>query len=309
MFGNYVPFLFPQMETYFDIINLCQMPNVLWQVLVDTKAIDITSHQCFYGHYCFLLTDCKYFPNLVWYCPICNSKHSIYEGTIFTRTKTDFPQSLALIYSWANDFPAKYARVQCNVNKNTVTNFYYALSDAASSSVGTMPMIGGPGLTIEVDETLLSHRKYNKGRLLINEQIWVFGGICRETNDIFCIPVQDRTSNTLKQAIYQFIRPGSKIFSDSYKSYHFLDEDTNYIHRTVNHQENFINPVDGTHTQNIERLWRDLKAKKIHSYGIPSHAVDNYCMEFTWKRNNLKNLSPGQKFYRTLQLCGETIFS
>ena len=33
-----------------------------------------------------------------------------------------------------------------------------------------------------------------------------------------------------------------------------------YVHKCVNHSENFVDPDDNTiHTQNIERLWRDLK--------------------------------------------------
>jgi hypothetical protein len=47
--------------------------------------------------------------------------------------------------------------------------------------------IGGPQTTVEVDESMIFKRKYHRGHLL-NAKLkgeWVFGGICRETKQIF----------------------------------------------------------------------------------------------------------------------------
>ena len=43
--------------------------------------------------------------------------------------------------------------------------------------------IGGPGLTVEIEESKFGKRKYNVGRLI--EGQWVFGGICHETPRYF----------------------------------------------------------------------------------------------------------------------------
>lgn len=146
--------------------------------------------------------------------------------------------------------------------------------------------IGGPGMTVEIDETLLSKRKYHTGRLL--QQIWVFGGICRENGHIFMEVVPNRNSDTLISSIHRNIQYGSNIISDMWSGYKSLDDVNQpqpYTHQTVNHIENFVDPVSGANTQIIERGWRDFKEKKMRSNGIPRHKADVYTSEYIWRRN------------------------
>ena len=56
-------------------------------------------------------------------------------------------------------------------------------------------VIGGPGTTVVVDESLFSRRKNHQGRAL--PQKWVFGRISRETRESFMYAVPDRSARTL----------------------------------------------------------------------------------------------------------------
>ena len=56
--------------------------------------------------------------------------------------------------------------------------------------------------------------KNNVGRLL--PEVWVFGGVCRETHERFVFQVPQRDAATLLPIIQQMILPGSTIHSDGW---------------------------------------------------------------------------------------------
>ncbi|EFN85309.1 hypothetical protein EAI_15993, partial [Harpegnathos saltator] len=75
---------------------------------------------------------------------------------------------------------------------------------------------------------------------------------------------------------------GSIIYSDKWRAYDALSNDKNYTHETVNRSVNFVNPETGVYTQNIERLWRDMRAN-IPRYGTRDYYFTHYLAEFLFK--------------------------
>ena len=65
--------------------------------------------------------------------------------------------------------------------------------------------IGGPGTTVEIDESKFGKIQYHKGRYI--EGQWVFGGICHETKTCFLVPVEHRNKETLLPIIRAQILP------------------------------------------------------------------------------------------------------
>ena len=86
----------------------------------------------------------------------------------------------------------------------------------------TQKAIGGLGVEVELDETAISRRKYNRGRLL--KTVWLFGGVERVGKRFFIIPlimereegtapdVVPRSADVLVPHIKQFILPGSVVY-------------------------------------------------------------------------------------------------
>ena len=145
--------------------------------------------------------------------------------------------------------------------------------------------IGGEGVEVEIDETQFVRRKYERGRAV--RDIWLFGGIERVAKKRFVVALigdvgERRDKTTLQGLIKKFIKPKSVIYSDAWGAYRGLEdiEGCGYVHRVINHSENFVDPVDPQiHTQNIERLWRDIKewAKRP---GIRSQYLGQYLARY-----------------------------
>jgi hypothetical protein len=84
---------------------------------------------------------------------------------------------------------------------------------------------------IEIDETHLVKMKAaenKKARPLINQDVWVIGGVSRYTKKIFMIRVPDRKIPTVDWIIKNYILPGTIIMTDSFKSYVNITERHNF---------------------------------------------------------------------------------
>lgn len=167
------------------------------------------------------------------------------------------------------------ALTEWNKNFREVCHWYFALHPVK---------IGGDGVIVEIDETVLSKRKYNRGRLIVNQQ-WFFGGVERGNGRCFLVPVERRDAQTLLPLIQKFIHPGSIILSDCWAAYNHIDKLPElYRHYTVNHSQHFIDPVTGTHTQSIEGTWGHFKNRHKEEHGTARHLFAQYIDLFMWHR-------------------------
>ena len=223
----------------------------------------------------------------IWRCNLktCRTSVTIRDRSFFSHSKIPLGKSLLLIYLWSVNYTAKDAVRETEMSKASVIDWFRFCRDiCVDYFYRNDDTIGGEGIIVEIDESLLSKRNYNRGRLV--GQQWVFGAITRDTPVFQCIVelVPDRSQETLLEVIKRRIRPGSIIMSDCWKSYDCL-EANGYRHYNVNHSENFVNPDDSNiHTQNIENRWNWMK-KFIKKKGtnIQKH-LEDYVLEYLYKR-------------------------
>src|SRR5207237_7144523 len=101
---------------------------------------------------------------------------------------------------------------QSGVSKECAIDWYNKCREVMFMAVENEDIcIGGPGFHVEIDETHLWRRKYGRGRALAHQDLWVFGGICRETKEAFVMLVPDRSGATLWPIIRRKVYPGSII--------------------------------------------------------------------------------------------------
>ena len=75
----------------------------------------------------------------------------------------------------------------------------------------------------------------------------------------------------------------SVIHSDEWPAYHCLGN-IGYQHKTVNHQDNYVDPTSGAHTQGIERSWLDAKIDILQKKrGVPTHHFQSHLDHYCWK--------------------------
>jgi hypothetical protein len=156
--------------------------------------------------------------------------------------------------------------------------------------------MGGPEEVIEIDESLIGKQKNHVGR--VPTGTWIFGMYLRSTKELRLVRCHDnkRDSTTLIPYITQHIKKGSKIISDCWSVYYDNKNkvshltklvDTNgdsydYQHETVNHSENFVDPITGANTQTIECYWRHLKTK-MRKGGISYKNKADHLYEFVYR--------------------------
>lgn len=78
-------------------------------------------------------------------------------------------------------------------------------------------------------------------------QRWVLGILitCYNPPRMIAHYVENRSATTMVPIIQHYVKPGSKVWTDCFRSYAALG--TQYNHQTVNHSQNFVDPVTGKH--------------------------------------------------------------
>jgi hypothetical protein len=231
----------------------------------------------------------------------CNSnecgrtRYSALEGTFFEHTQLTFLALLMIVFFFLHGARASFIVAVTGHAKQTVCDWMrfcrqVIAFDATTDDEGQM--IGGVWvdsdgiewpIIVEVDESKFGKVKYGHGHRV--EGVWVVGGVARTPGrEVFAVSVTDRSADTLKAVLQMYIRPGTHIMTDLWKGYR--DEDLKYLgftHSTVNHSKQYMNPVDGTHTNTVEGTWNGIK-QQIPIRNRTSTFVDDHLLYFIWRR-------------------------
>ena len=103
-------------------------------------------------------------------------------------------------------------------------------------------------------------------------------------NDCRYYVVERRNNATLISIIKRECARGSVIHSNEWAAYGCSEAD-DYRHSTsVNHQENYVNPDTGAHTQGLECSWLDSKVAIMKKKkGVALYLLQGYLDHYCWK--------------------------
>lgn len=211
----------------------------------------------------------------------CRKKIGLRNGTWLSDMKLNFVTVVRFIYCWSKEMVSvQFCEKELGMNYDTTVNWCSFMREVCVDSLerAESKKIGGPGTIVEVDESLLTKRKNNSG------QVWIFGGLCRETGESFLVTIPDRKMETLTQVIKERIAEGSTIFSDSWRSDKTSELDAQGFHHfKVNHNYNFVDSESVDHTQIIKRMWGSAKWRNKKHRGSIKNALDSNLAEFMWR--------------------------
>jgi transposase-like protein len=70
---------------------------------------------------------------------------------------------------------------------------------------------------------------------------------------------------TMIPIIKKVVRAGTTIHTDEWKTYNPLTASEDFKHKKITHRYNFVDPITGVHTQNVEsfnnKIKKDIKAQ------------------------------------------------
>jgi transposase-like protein len=250
--------------------------------------------------FCGLQTYNQHCDGFRWLCNNCKKySQSIRDSSFFAKSHLPIKDILFIMYWWSAQHSQASLMHETGFARQTVIDWYNFCRDICISWNNRNPVeIGGfddnghPTI-VEVDETVIYKRKYQRGRCC--KQRWLFGGVERSTGKCFVKFVRNRKGDTLLPIIRTHCLPGSHMITDGFTSYFTLDQIYGgiYLHSSVVHERNFVNPDDSDiHTQSIESLWSCIKYGSKKRKGTSNTVIQSYMDEFLWRRNFVRGKNP-----------------
>lgn len=119
-------------------------------------------------------------------------------------------------------------------------------------------MIGGPNVTVEVDEAKFGCRKFHQGKRM--DVVWIFECVEQASNfsGSALVNVPDQSETTLFARTQRFICLEPIIYSDCRVIYTDLVA-LGHSHTTMNHSKNLKYPITRIHTNDIKALWNKFR--------------------------------------------------
>jgi transposase-like protein len=215
----------------------------------------------------------------------CRLELSMRKHTFFFGSYLSCSQILFLGYLWLTRHTHQQTMTMTGHSSNTVTAFYRHFRVLVESTLSEEDqLIGGPGVIVEIDETKLGRRKYNRGHRV--DGVWVLVGVKRTTaRRVFVVPLINRSADTLLDIIRNYVIQGSVIHTDMWKGYALVKEELNLEHHTVNHSLHFKNPHTGVHTNTVEGTNNGLKYH-IAPRNRVGDGINDHLAEFVWRRRS-----------------------
>lgn len=232
-----------------------------------------------------------------------DQKNQLLKEHFFEKTAVSFEHIFYILHGFSCQLRIGNVATMHLLPKKTVIQYYVFFSEICSWKLLNDTQyfsFGGPGTVVQIDECCISRSKYHRGRRMAGSAKWVLGIYDCSLRRGIIIYIQNRSAEVIIPLICKYVKPGTEIWTDMFTSYSqlgILGQVSPYIHKTVNHSQNFIDPVTGVCTNNVEGYWSRLKGFLRRLGVMHSSHLPLYIDYFMWL--TIYN-QPGTSVFQTL---------
>jgi transposase-like protein len=197
--------------------------------------------------------------------------------------------------------PSQVAQM-CKIDRRTVADRYSKLRVALrweqEMKALVEPPLGGDDQNtfVCVDETFKTTWKFQVGGRTVNMTMMIMGAAEARmragglTGRVRFEVIPDRTMATFMVFFGRHISPTAVVYTDSHRSYNFVEK-TDRLHQKVNHSRGeFINYETGATTNHIKGIWSNLKRRlrEQDDRSVTPESLMEYAAEVAWRLENCK---------------------
>jgi len=219
-------------------------------------------------------------------CEWCGYQVFPTAGTPFDRTRTplrDWFYVMFLFTTTRNGVAAKRVERELGVTYKTAWRMCHQIR-AYMASLDSDDPLGGPGETVEIDETLIGGSVSGMGSGYKGNKTCVVG-MMERGGELITRVAGRRTKEAMHGLIQMHVLPGSTVNTDEFGGYKDIDQ-CGYRHVKVNHGASFYADKTGAGVNAMEGFWAQLKrginGTHIH---VSSKHLWKYLGEFEYRHN------------------------
>jgi len=156
-------------------------------------------------------------------CKNCSKFTAMTKGTFFHNAKLGWYEIFLLMLMWCCDISVGGMKRLSGINADhTLIDWSQLLRDICSWKLLQVPQltrIGGPGHVVQEDESVITRRKYHRGRHVRTR--WIVGCYDPLYERGVIVHINARDENSLIAVITEHVLPGSEIWTDCWRGYDY----------------------------------------------------------------------------------------
>jgi len=231
----------------------------------------------------------------------CQIQKQLKRDTWLHGEQSSYSNVLRFIYYWSKEMATlTVCEKELGMKEMAVVRWNNYITEVCATDVlATSKRIGGCGMTIEIDEGLFVRRsRYSRSTA---KDVYIYGGVCRETKDCFMVEVKERNAETLQKAIEKWVKPGTTIVGDVLDEYskRIKKEDRQKYKKLITNESYNFSISSAFIRRDLvvqsEGSWYSAKKKYIPNlYGMlkttnRTYNTKQYFCQFMWRQKIRKD--------------------